>query len=219
METKLKGEFTLQRNEGILENEVMLSVLICTIDERYKEFLGLWNNLLLQTAELGSFLDERVEILSLSDDRINSIGAKRNYLLEQSQGKYVCFIDDDDFIADLYLIKLLDVIYFDMPDVVGFKILCENYPTVGQSKIAEVGLPKETWRETREKIYRPPYHKTPIKRELALQAKFPEISFGEDAEYSRRLKGLVKTSGFTDDILYYYQAPLNPSRARYAQRK
>lgn len=53
--------------------------------------------------------------------------------------------------------------------------------------------------------YRTPNHISPVKRELALQAGFPEIPFGEDAEYSRRLLPLLKTEVKIEQNIYHYK--------------
>jgi len=52
---------------------------------------------------------------------------------------------------------------------------------------------------------RTPNHISPVKRELALQAGFPEIPFGEDAEYSRRLLPLLKTETIIKENIYHYK--------------
>ena len=54
-------------------------------------------------------MQDDIEILSDSDEYI-SIGNKRNLLLKESKGLYVCFIDDDDDIADYYIEELSKVV-------------------------------------------------------------------------------------------------------------
>ena len=47
-------------------------------------------------------------------------------------------------------------------------------------------------------------HLTPVKRELALQAMFPDKSNGEDQEYSGRLNPFLKTEVKIDKSIYHY---------------
>ena len=61
------------------------------------------------------------------------------------------------------------------------------------------------WYEQRGVYYRTPNHISPVKRELALLAGFPEIAFSEDAEYSKRLLPHLKTEVKIPGILYYYR--------------
>jgi hypothetical protein len=46
-----------------------------------------------------------------------------------------------------------------------------------------------------------------MKVELARQVKFPETSFGEDADFAKRMaeSGLLKTEYFIDQPMYFYQ--------------
>jgi len=43
-----------------------------------------------------------------------------------------------------------------------------------------------------------------VKRELALQVPFKEINFGEDADYAKRLKPLLKSEHSIHKVLYHY---------------
>ena len=60
------------------------------------------------------------------------------------------------------------------------------------------------WHQSGGIYYRTPNHISPVKRELALQAGFPEIAFGEDHEYSKRLLPLLKTETIIKENLYHY---------------
>lgn len=198
-----------------IKNGMRLSVLICTIPEREDEFEKLWSHMLRQWHGLPYAIAKRIEIIAVSDERRMTIGAKRNLLLDYSYGDYVCFIDDDDWVSEMYLTRLWIGSLQD-PDCIGFSIKCENYPTPGKSKLADVGYGK-AWRETTDRIYRPPYHKTPVRASIAKDARFPDKSFGEDAEYSSRIMNKVKEVHFIPEVLYTYNAPVKPQRNRYRQ--
>jgi glycosyltransferase involved in cell wall biosynthesis len=128
-----------------------------------------------------------------------SIGAKRNLLLKESLGEYVCFIDDDDTVSEDYVKQILNAIN-KAPDCIGFKIKC-NMEGVMQDAASSM---KYEWLDNVDgfRYVRSIYHKTPVKRSIAMLAMFPEKSFGEDAEYSKRLKPLLKSEVFIDEFLY-----------------
>lgn len=200
-----------------IQNDIKLSVLICTVMDRGDDFLELWDHFEQLRNGLPDSLKKKVEVIAISDNRKMTIGAKRNLLLDESFGDYVCFVDDDDWVSNNYLLKILWEIAKG-PDAVGFFVKCENYPRPGQSRIATVGVLDTGWVEENGEIYRPPYHKTPVRANIAKAARFPNKSYGEDAEYSRRIKQFVKTVEFIPESLYVYNAPTNPSLTRYNPR-
>jgi hypothetical protein len=63
------------------------------------------------------------------------------------------------------------------------------------------------WVDDRDgyRFCRSTYHKTPVRRELALQAGFPDLRYGEDKIYSERIIGLVKSEVFIKSTLYFYR--------------
>jgi len=89
-----------------------LSILICSVFER--DAKPLVQKLL---AQIGT---EPVEVLMLADNRKRSTGFKRQVLLNNAQGEYVTFIDDDDSVSADYIAEVLtatennaDVIVFN----------------------------------------------------------------------------------------------------------
>ena len=78
-----------------------LSILIPSLDERVEQRYALIDELWAQVKECN--LVGKVEILTEIDNRKNSIGWKRNRLLERAEKEYVCFIDDDDIISSNYI--------------------------------------------------------------------------------------------------------------------
>ena len=96
-----------------------LSILILTLPTRIDSYSNLIKSLNKQVVE--NNLVHRVQILSICDSKEISVGKKRNILLKESIGKYVCFIDDDDIVSPNYLIKLLEGINSNA-DVITFCI-------------------------------------------------------------------------------------------------
>lgn len=184
-----------------------LSILICTIPERTNLFAELFNKLNVQAT------GNSVQIIYDDAPRGTiTIGAKRNALLKQAIGEYVCFIDDDDDISHDYVEQILKAINLQ-PDCIGFQIACNMD---GIKSLAASSL-KYDWSENIDgyKYVRSIYHKTPVKREIALQCMFPDKSFGEDYEYSMRLKPLLKNEIFIDKILYNYNFKYENPKIKY----
>jgi len=174
---------------------VKLSILIATMPSRNIEFANLIS--ILQPQQTNN-----VEILLDCELKYN-IGIKRNKLLQQAKGDYVVYIDDDDEVTGNYVPLILNAIQSGA-DCIGISgIITTN------------GSDKSQWHISKDygrwftgpdgTYYRTPNHISPVKRELALKAGFPEISFGEDAEYSRRLLPFLKTEVKIEQNIYHYK--------------
>ena len=204
------------KKTATIQKDTTFSVLICTIPERETDFEELWNHLSKLRNGLPESLKKKVEIVAISDNRKMTIGDKRNLLLDNSVGDYVAFIDDDDWVSNNYLLKILWEIKKG-PDAIGFNVKCENYPKPGFFSIATVGMIEHNWEEIDGEIFRPPYHKTPVKATIAKAARFPSISYAEDAEYSRRIRPMIHKVEFIPESLYIYNAPTTHDKNRYTQ--
>lgn len=176
---------------------MILSLLICTIPKR-KDLLD------RLVAELRSQIllsGKMVEILI--DNGLGTIGGKRQRLIEKAQGEYVAFIDDDDMVSDDYLKSILYVLE-TKPDVVGFM----GWITTNGRDKTNFKISKDCgYAKTIRGYERFNNHLSPIKKEIALQIGYKDISFGEDYDYALRLtnSGLIKTERFISKALYYYQ--------------
>jgi len=185
-----------------------LSILICTIPERIEVFNKLHNSL------LGN---PEVEVIYDPRPRGSiSVGLKRQHLLEISKGDYVVFIDDDDTVSPVYLTKILEAIKQN-PDSIGFDVRC--IIDGGKPFLARASNKYNDWKDNVDGFgcVRTPYHKTPIKRDIALRIGYKDMKYGEDYDYSRRLKrsGLVKTEQFIDDVLYFYNFKYENPKIKY----
>jgi glycosyltransferase involved in cell wall biosynthesis len=152
--------------------------------------------------------EKEIEILTNIDNREKSIGQKRNELVEQSQGDYVVHFDCDDLPGPTYISSVLKAIYQN-PDVIGVRmvmltngVLAENsYHSLQFKEWFEIADPLEP---SKKSYFRNPHHLCPVKREIANLVKFPEISMGEDHDYSRRLLPFLKTEIWIQEPIYYY---------------
>ena len=183
-----------------------LSILICSLPDR-KTYLKRLKNCLKPQ------LRNEVEILvDFADRGEKTVGQKRNDLLKQSTGEYVCFIDDDDFVSDNYVEKIIKATD-SKPDVVGFNTIImfdgvhprKVKNTLGNEKWTH-DIGKVPWDMTQHPIiyYRSPGHLTPVKREIALQISFPSINDQEDKFYAYGVSNQCKEEVYIDDYLYFY---------------
>lgn len=146
------------------------------------------------------FANNPVEIIA--DDSMDyNVGVKRNKLLAMANGEYIVFVDDDDQVSPNYVSLILEAIKSGA-DCIGIN----GTMTTNGHALQQWFISKEyqQWHTANYIHYRTPNHISPVKRELALQAGFPEIAFGEDAEYSRRLLPLLKTETIIKEPLYHY---------------
>jgi len=189
-----------------------LSILICTTINRTEMFNQLVHHLQTQINEFGR--QKEVEIVSECDNKEISVGKKRQNLIEKAKGDYVVFIDSDDFVPYYYVEKILEAIKLS-PDCIGFRIECKG--TTGVTASAS-----NKWDDWADNVggfdyVRTIYHKTPVKREIALEIGYKDLRFAEDYDYSKRLKqsGLLKHEVFINEIMYEYRYKHEDSKTKY----
>jgi glycosyltransferase involved in cell wall biosynthesis len=171
-----------------------LSILTVSLKERE----GLLKNL-ARVLKMQSTND--VEFLAYVDNREKSIGYKRNQLLDSAKGDYIVFVDDDDMISPYYTQYILEGIKTN-PDCCGIEgiITMENTPP--RKFIHTVKCKK--WYTENDIYYRCPNHLNPVKKEIALDTKFLEISDQEDLIYSNMLKPKLSNEVYINRPIYYY---------------
>lgn len=160
---------------------------------------------LTKLAELRQILDPQLtaEVEVIIDHSMNyNIGTKRNKLLSLACGKYIVMIDADDLISADYVEKILEACKQDC-DCIGISgIITTNGRNEMQWHISKDYM---GWFERKNVYYRTPNHISPVKRELALAAGFPEITFGEDYHYSMNLLPFLKTEIKVTGNIYFYR--------------
>lgn len=144
-----------------------------------------------------------VEHLVFLDNRKRSVGQKRDALLRIARGKYVAYVDDDDWIGPEYVRAILGAAERD-PDVITFR----QYSTVNkqQSTIEfRLGNPNEGFAVggiTRRNAW----HVCAWRRELAICSRFPDNSYGEDWAYAAQLCALPGLREVhIPEVLHYYR--------------
>jgi glycosyltransferase involved in cell wall biosynthesis len=175
---------------------MILSILTCTLPERAHLLSRLSNKLTPQ------MINKPVEFLVDPRNRTVPTGRKRNDLIRQAQGKYVCFVDDDDNVSGDYVDEILKAAEQD-PDVITF---CGWMTTDGRQPVDWVIKLGEEYEARNGIIYRFPNHLAVIRKEYAERISFPPIYQQEDYRWavSMRNSGLLKTEVHIPKKLYHY---------------
>ena len=201
LESVDRAVFLDRKSRNFDLNSIKFSIMICSLKARKKYLERLLNILKPQKTN-------EVEVLCLIDEGELSIGAKRQKLLNSSKGKYVAFIDDDDLVSDNYVELILEGIKQN-PDVIGIHLIMntdgklsgKTYHSLKYNRWYDEAGDDPSWRY----YYRNPNHLNPIKRELALKSKYPNISNGEDRVFSMNVLPFLKTEYYIDSPIYFYE--------------
>lgn len=136
-----------------------------------------------------------------------AIGIKRNELLQRATADYVAFIDDDDTISPSYISSIMEGINkgVDCCSLRGIITWNGETPETFEHSIRYGGwFTNHTGAKIKYERY--PNHLNCIKREIAQKFVFPEISHGEDHDWSTQVhnSGLIKTEHYIDEVIYNY---------------
>lgn len=181
-----------------------LSILICHLENR-KPFL----ERLLKILEVQKdvFPLGYIEII-MNPHPTDSIGKKRNDLLEAASGEYVSFIDDDDRVSIYYIPFIYEGVLkgVDCCSLTGEITEDGKNPQLFQHSIKYKEYKTNNIIGNKIKYERYPNHLNAIKSSIAKQFKFPEKNHGEDKAWADLIheSGLIKTEHFINDVIYYY---------------
>ena len=161
-------------------------------------------------------LEGKVEHLIMIDNKISTIGRKRDSLVQTSNGKFVAFVDDDDDISDDYVIEIYNTIKNNPNvDVITFKQNCyvDDNPVstvlFGLKNEHEPYIPNSTFN-------RKPYHICVWNSKLAKKYHFSSINYGEDLSWVTQLWQDAKNEFFIDKNLHSYVYRTSHSEANAA---
>jgi glycosyltransferase involved in cell wall biosynthesis len=174
-----------------------LSILICTLPEERNIA-----KLARLRAILGPQLCDVVEVRQHEGGREVPTGTKRNELIDNCEGEYFCFVDDDDILAPTYVQDILKALE-SRPDVVTFN---GWMTTNSKSRVDFVIKLGEGYEERDGKYYRWPNHLAVIRKSAVRGIRFEPIWMGEDYIWSKQIRdlGLLKTSVHIEKELYHY---------------
>lgn len=197
-------------------NNIILSILIPSIPKRYGILAKLAGELYKQKLYMQTFHSSLGEIEIIVDgserflDGGLSIGKKREKLVTEANGKYLCFLDDDEQIAPNYLETLVRLCIQDK-DVCTFRSLAklDNYWTVINM---ELGFMNEDATPIRV-VNRNAWHVCPVKSKWAKLHTFDDINYGEDWKWFEQVLKHCETQAHTDAVIHSYQHSSSTSEA------
>lgn len=172
---------------------MLFSILIPSLVDRREMFL----------TSLLEFLDSQadeypneVEVLTYIDDGRVPTGTKRNALIHRARGKFVAFIDDDDWVSDTYVKDVVQAVKQN-PDLHCVGFFGELYFRTKFGGLFVHSIMCKEWTEKRGWYYRPPNHLNPIRRDLIWNVGFKPIVVSEDHFWSLDVK---KSGRITNEV-------------------
>ena len=160
------------------------------------------------TETLDGLLDqaqgEPVEVLWLGDNRMRSIGLKRDALMQASRGAYVAFVDDDDAVSPHYVKTILGFLG-ESPDAVLFDFEVREVGGTRKDRlVCSLEYPDDDIRFDGRPVLRNLWHTHAIRGEIARAHRFPDMQWGEDYEWLKGVRAQVKTAVKAQSVLYFY---------------
>ena len=187
-----------------INNGKLLTIGVLSLNERKEQHLDKLLSVL--DRQMTKEMRQVVEVMVNADDGEKTVGQKRNEILNNASGKFICFVDDDDGIDDEYVKSIVDVIENnDELDCIGFSGM---YYVNGTPKMVfkHANTYGGHYKDSSGVQHRPVNHLNPVKLEIARKVGFPEKNFGEDSDYCDRLfdTGLLKNEVILDKVMYHY---------------
>lgn len=161
-----------------MDSQVILSILTPAIPERLDQVRQLCTEFQRQIE------NRAVEHLILIDNRRRTVGEKRDALLRASHGRFIAFVDDDDWIEPNYVSEILDA-SVTAPDIITF---LQSSTVNGQNGTIEfkLGNPNEPFAPGGT-AKRNAWHICAWRRSIAILSRFPPINYGEDWAFAAPL--------------------------------
>lgn len=190
-----------------IETDYKLSILIPTLPSRRRWYHSVAGQLATQLNALTTRYRvdywKIVELVNPNDRTDITIGAKRNEMMSRATGDYLCFVDDDDRIADNY-IELVMAGVSTNPDCCSLNGIIT---TDGKDpKPFKHSIDYKEMYEADGVYYRPPNHLNVVRSSIAKQMVFPDWQRSEDSNYCFQLRdsGLLKVEYKIPETLYFY---------------
>lgn len=183
-----------------------LSILIASITERVGDYFpDLVKRL---RAQIGDRKD--VEIVAFLDNRMRTVGVKRQDLLGLAQGEYIVYFDDDDTPSDDYVASIMAVLDQGDPqlDAISFHVRYTNVGT-GETFIGQYDKDRRHRGKDADGTWRGPLtHIQVIRKDIAASVTWPERPRGRqwklDVVWSDAVSAKVKKQATIDKVLYFY---------------
>lgn len=206
-----------------MNNNIKLTIGIPSIPSRNRQFLQPMYAKLL--SQIGNNND--VEVVSIMDNKVMTIGRKRSLLFKIAQGKYTCIIDDDDDIVPDFVETLRNLIDDDMnADVISYdqEANIEGRSWLIKSSIKhDLNPPFEQLATDSNGIsvpcHRPPWHWCAWRTDFAQQIDFGNSNWGEDSVFVASAVKKAKTEYRLEKVMCKYRWSSSISEAPYQSNR
>lgn len=182
---------------------IKLSILICSTNTRADNFLQSIYK------QVNPQLTDKVEVLTIIDNKTQTIWEKRNWLISMAKWQYVVFVDDDDRISDDYVEQLLLGIENDT-DVVCFDAEISINWGKGMPVLYSMYNNNANWHNI---YYRKPNHLMCWKTDIAKKVQYEDISYWEDTNRANAMLENINSEYIIKKTLYYYDYNDNTSES------
>lgn len=184
---------------------ILISILIPSIPSRLDKLTALIGKIEAQA-------HPQVEVLVYLDNKKRALGFKRNNLMDQAQGKFLCHIDDDDSVSERFVELLIPECAHDV-DLIAYDADCSLNGAPPFRVFTQLGAvneqPKHLVGGRYSNILRSPWSWCLWRTELARTCRFPEwFDAAEDAYFLNQILSKVKSHRKVNEVLYhhYYNA-------------
>lgn len=175
--------------------KAILSILTPTIPGRESQLRALQQKIEAQSTGV-------VEHLVFCDNRMRSIGAKRQALVDAARGEYIAFCDDDDDISDDYVAELLKAAQYGAGVITFHQRAIYN----GQESEVHFRLGQGDWQFMPGGITRrDAWHVCAWRRIAVAGCLFDESNYGEDLYWCRQARNRAKSSYHIPLVLHTYR--------------
>lgn len=218
--------------------QLMLSILIPSTPDRRKDLPKLLECISEQsytrkvdvfdigeiTASKYFDLLSEIEIIVFEDEKIMTIGEKRELLYKYAKGGYSIQIDSDDLLAPTAIKLILETIRSNPEvDVITF----EEYINIdGKEYKSNHSNEYADWEGDGNNLFPDGFHfhrtaffKSVIRTELAKSVPVPHIRFGEDHQWAQALKPHIKSEIHIPEQIYRYIHISSDFNSRYGFNK
>jgi hypothetical protein len=206
-----------------MNNKIKLTIGIPSVPNRVRMHLEpLYSRLMSQIGDI-----KDIEVLTILDNKVMSIGRKRSCLFHIAQGKYTCIIDDDDDVTPDFVETMRNTI----TDNLDVDVICYNQDAniEGKSWLVRTSLKHNrqfpfdqfTTDESGNAIpcNRPPWHWCAWKTDLAKTIPFGDTNWQEDSFFVMQALSKAKTEIVLDKVLCKYRWSSSVSQAPFQQIK
>ena len=158
------------------------------------------------TKEICEAFVQKHNNIKLINQENQGVSHSRNIGIQNATGKYVMFVDADDYLVEHSLNNIKDLLKEDI-DVLRYSYILNNEKMVFDEKIFDLSANKQKFlNEFFSKTNQNMSWGQAIKKELIKDIKFNKnIFYGEDELFNCQVYNKCKNIKYTDTVLYNYK--------------